>query len=75
VPAVLEAGLIKHHPDQNERDAIVQEIAGTLNPETLDEVLYALCKLAFPRLLARIEEAKAKDKGDGSPNVQSGAAL
>lgn len=67
IPALLEAGLSKHHPDVKPED--VQAICDRLNPESLDEVQYALCKLAFPRFMARIEEAKAKGKLDTLPNV------
>jgi hypothetical protein len=68
VPAVLAAGLSKHHPDIE--PGAVQAICDTLNPEALDEVLYALCKLAFPRRMAFIEEHSAK--GKTSPNGQGG---
>ncbi len=71
VPAVLEAGLSKHHADIKPED--VQAICDALNPEALDEVLYALCKLAFPRRMAELEAKTAK--GTPSPNVQSGDAL
>jgi hypothetical protein len=68
VPAVLEAGLSKHHADVKEAD--IQAICDRLNPEALDEILYALCKLAFPRRMSAIEEERAK--GKTSPNAQSG---
>jgi hypothetical protein len=66
IPAVLQAGLQKHHPDIQPGD--VTRICDTLNPEALDEVLYALCKLAFPRRMAALEESIAKGKGTASPN-------
>lgn len=71
VPAVLEAGLLKAHPDVTAEE--ISAICDRLNPEALDEVLYALCKLAFPRRMAAIEESNVKRKT--SPNVQGGAAV
>lgn len=68
VPAVLQAGLSKHHANVTAED--VQAICDALNPEALDEVMYALCKLAFPRRMADLEAKTAK--GKPSPNVQSG---
>lgn len=65
VPAVLEAGLSKHHPDI--QPGTIQSICDQLNPEALDEVLYALCNLAFPRRMALIEENRLK--GKTGPNV------
>jgi hypothetical protein len=74
IPIVLEAGLRKHHPDVTAET--VQAICANLNPEALDEVHYALCKLAFPRIMAAIEQAK-KDEAEGKApkNVPSGDAL
>lgn len=72
VGAVLEAGL--HHVQPGITTDEVQTITDNLNPETLDKLLYGLCKLAFPdyckRLEATMEKAKA---GGGSPNAESGA--
>lgn len=68
IPAVLEAGLSKHHPDVTPEE--IQSICDRLNPEALDEVHYALCKLAFPRRMELLEEAQKKP----IPNVQSGDA-
>src|SRR6185312_13736469 len=60
ISVVLEAGLLKHHAE--EAASVTALIGDRLNPEALDEVQYALCKLAFPRVMARIEEAKTKGK-------------
>lgn len=76
VTAVLEAGLSKHQPDIAAKLAV--DIGGALNPEALDEVQYALVKLAFPRYVAKLEELQAKAReagGTASPNAPSGAAL
>jgi hypothetical protein len=67
IPAILQAGLSKHHPDVKPED--ITAICDRLNPEALDEVQYALCKLAFPRSMAALEERNAK--GLASPNGQS----
>lgn len=69
IPAVLAAGLEKHHARaEGPRPlAIASEICDRLNPEALDEVAYALCKLAFPRRMAAIEKDLEKEKK--SPNV------
>lgn len=72
IPAVLAAGLTKHHADVAEK--LTDTICENLNPEGLDEVLYALCRLAFPRYIARFEEHQAKRKGNALPNEQSGDA-
>jgi hypothetical protein len=66
VPAVLHAGLAKRHPDITPEQ--IQDICDRLNPEALDEVLYALCKLAFPRRMAALEESRAKATKGTSPN-------
>lgn len=58
IPALIEAGLSKHHPDVTPEE--ITYICDTLNPEALDEVQYALCSLAFPRMMARIEANRAK---------------
>lgn len=65
VPDILRAGLLKHHPDIKSEE--IQAICDQLNPEALDEVLYALCNLAFPRRMALIEENRVK--GKTSPNA------
>jgi len=64
VPSILEAGLSKHHPEVTAEE--LTAICDQLNPEALDEVLYALCALAFPRRMAALE-ARAQ-KGTASPN-------
>lgn len=74
IPAVLEAGLYMHHPDIDAAD--ICAICDQLNPESLDEVLYALCSLAFPRRMKAYEEHREKwAQGKVSPNVPSGATL
>ena len=70
IPAVLEAGLVTHHPDISPAD--IEAICERLNPEALDEMQYALCKLAFPRYMARLEEMTAKKSA--SPNAPGGDA-
>lgn len=60
IPAILAAGLSKHHPDVTEDE--LRDICDALNPEALDEVQYALCKLAFPRSMTRLEETRGKGK-------------
>ena len=75
VPALLQAGLRKHNDGVNVLD-VAQEICDRLNPEALDEVLYAMCKLAFPRRMAALEESREKAaKGVKSPNEWSGDGL
>lgn len=49
IQGVLVAGLRKHHARESENVDVAARICETLNPEALDEVQYALCKLAFPR--------------------------
>jgi hypothetical protein len=58
IPALIEAGLSKHHPDVTAAE--ITAICDCLNPEALDEIQYALCSLAFPRMMARIEANRAK---------------
>lgn len=65
IPALLEAGLSKHHQDVTPEE--IASICDRLNPEALDEVHYALCKLAFPKSMAALEERQSK--GSVSPNV------
>jgi hypothetical protein len=67
IPALLEAGLSKHHKDVTPEE--LQSICDRLNPEALDEVLYALCRLAFPKYVAVLEENLAKARAGTSPNV------
>ena len=69
IPAVIRAGLSKYHAQISETE--VQNIIGNLTPEAVDEVHYALCKLAFPRAMALLE---SKAKETSSPNAQSPAA-
>ena len=68
IPAIIRAGLSKHHPTITESE--IQQIIDNLTPEAVDELHYALCKLAFPRAMSLIE-ARAKEKS--SPNAQSPA--
>jgi hypothetical protein len=63
VPVILQAGLSKHHPNVTPED--IQAICNQLNPESVNIVRYALCKLAFPRVMARWEASR---KGSTSPN-------
>ena len=68
--ALLLAGLSKHHPDVS--IDLVNQILDCLTPEAVDQVHYALCKLAFPKAMAAIEEQQqAKSKGEASPNAPS----
>ena len=67
IPALLEAGLSKHHPDIKPED--ITAICDRLNPEALDEVQYALCSLAFPQTMARLETSRLspKEQSEGTP--------
>jgi hypothetical protein len=71
LPAIIAAGLSKFHPDISESQ--IQAILETLTAEAFDELHYALCKLSFPRVMAKLEEERTK--GDVSPNAPSGDAL
>lgn len=65
IPSVLEAGLSKHHPEVTPEQ--MQAICDGLNPESLNVLRYAMCKLAFPKVMERWEESRLK--GNTSPNV------
>lgn len=59
VPALLEAGLRRHHPDITPEE--VQSICDRLNAEAYTELTEALGALNFPAWLARFKENLAKD--------------
>jgi hypothetical protein len=74
VPALLEAGLSRHHPDVTAED--IQAICDRLNPEAYAEVTEALGALAFPRFTARYKENLEKLQAKGqSPKAESADAL
>ena len=66
-PIVLEAGLSKFHPVQTAEHAA--KIVESLSAEILDQLHYELCKLAFPKALAKLESVQAEN---ALPNEQSG---
>lgn len=68
MPAIIEAGLARFHAETAESDAA--EIISMLPSEQIDELHYALCKLAFPKSLEKLEEFR-KNQAE-SPNVESG---
>jgi hypothetical protein len=55
LPAVLAAGLSKHN-DADTARTVAAAVSEGLNPEGLCEVLYALAKLAFPKVMEDIEQ-------------------
>lgn len=65
IPALLEAGLAKHHPDVTEED--VKAICDGLNAEAYVEITEALGALNFPKWLERFKEnlEKAKTRPNG----------
>jgi len=70
-PAILEAGLAKFHPEQTAEHAA--KIVELLSAEVLDQLQYELCKLAFPKALAKLESAQKENAQEQSlPNDQSG---
>jgi hypothetical protein len=69
MPAVIEAGLVKHHPDLKPGE--FQSIVDNLTLESLDEIHYALCKLAFPKTMAEVEARRAQSL----PNAPSAVAV
>jgi len=76
IPAVLEAGLIKHHADK--AGEIARLVCDALGPESSAEFTEALGAMAFPRFLARYKENLAKIQAKGgtaSPNGPSVAVL
>jgi hypothetical protein len=72
IPALLEAGLSKHHPDVTPEE--IQAICDGLSPEAYTEFTEAIGAVAFPRWLARFKENLEKLKGT-SPKVPSADAL
>jgi hypothetical protein len=58
-PKVLAAGI--GGPDAKE---VAERVCDNLNAESMDEVHYALCKLAFPKLIAQLEEKRAANGSD-----------
>ena len=73
LPALLEAGLGKHHPELTTEE--VQAICEGIGPETYTEVTEALGALNFPHFLARYQEGLEKArKGGALPNAQSADA-
>lgn len=73
VPVVLRAGLLKNHPEVTEEE--IKGICDCLSPEGLDEVLYGLCHLAFPKYMAELDKiTAARLEGRKIPNAQGGAA-
>jgi hypothetical protein len=72
IPALLEAGLSKHHPDVTPEE--IQAICDGISPEAYTEFTEAIGAVAFPRWLARFKENLEKLKGT-SPKAPSVDAL
>jgi hypothetical protein len=68
IPALLEAGLAKHHPNVTPEE--VQAICDGLSAEAYVEVTEALGALNFPKWLERFKETLEKSQGK-LPNVPS----
>lgn len=64
IPALLEAGLSRHHPDVAQAEVFA--ICDQLNPEAYAEFAEALGTLAFPRFTARYKENLEKLKAKGA---------
>jgi hypothetical protein len=71
IPALLEAGLSKHHPEVTEAE--VQAICDELSPEAYTEFTEAIGAVAFPRWLAKfkenLEKLKTKAASPKAPSV------
>ena len=67
VPALLEAGLRRHHKGITSEE--VQAICDHLNAEAYTELTEALGALNFPGWLARFKENLERAKGDKSPKA------
>jgi hypothetical protein len=69
IPALLEAGLSKHHPEVTAEE--IKEICDGISPEAYTEFTEAIGAVAFPRWLARFKENLEKLKAGASPKAQS----
>jgi hypothetical protein len=74
IPALLEAGLSRHHPDITPEE--ISSICECINPESYAEFAEALGALAFPRFTARYREnlEKLRAKGTEPGKAESVAA-
>jgi len=70
LPIIIEAGLQKFHPEQTAEHAAA--IVEALTSDALDELHYGLCKLAFPKAMAKLEELRGTTVEQSLPNDQSG---
>lgn len=68
---VIQAGLVKHHP--NIEPQFAADFCDQATPEILYQLRLGLVYLNFPKVLKALEERKGKK--DISPNIQSGDAL
>jgi hypothetical protein len=62
---VVKAGLEKFHSDLSVAE--LEKIADYLTPEILDPLHYALCKLAFPKAMAIVEERATAKSVESAP--------
>lgn len=56
--AVIEAGLFEYNPEVTAEQ--ISRITKTFNAEVWDSLHYEICKLNFPKAMAKLEEAMAK---------------
>ena len=67
IPALLEAGLSRHHPDVT--PAEITAICDRMSPEMCGTFAEALGALAFPRFTARFKENLERMQKAGGPDL------
>lgn len=64
IPALLEAGLKRHHPDVTPEDVLA--ICDGLNAESYVEITEALGAMNFPKWLEKFREASKRPNGQSA---------